>query len=149
MWPIVREVAAFVMLAAAVLTALGVVFAKLATSKRWGRERVKAWLDLTVGEVVEARLTGRNGGSSLMDSIDRIELEIGELHKSHGAIGDKVERLSSDVAVVRQLSQERGEAARDRVDQLERHLELVLDAVLHQRPQYTPQPAHRPGEPTP
>jgi hypothetical protein len=149
MWPIVREVAAFVLLAAAVLTALGVVAAKLTTSKRWGRERFKAWLHLTVGEVVEERLTARNGGSSLMDSIDRIGVDLKTLSHQTAETDDRLDRLSSDVAVVRQLSLERGEAAKERVDQLERHIELVLDAVLQNRTNYVPQPARRPGEPTP
>jgi hypothetical protein len=145
------ELVAFAILASAALLALTAIGAKLALTPKWSKDRVKSWLDQTIGEVVEARLTGRNGGSSLMDSIDRIELEIRQLHGSHAEITERVDRLSSDVATLRMIADERGESAKHRDDVIERRLDQLTDALIGARRTYEPVDVTRtrPQEDTP
>lgn len=148
---IVKEVAAFVALTASFLIAVGVIVGRIGWLKTWLREQFKAWLDGTVGEVVERRLTGRNGGASLMDSIDRIEIEIKGLHGSHAEITERVDRLSSDVATLRMIADERGESSKHRDDVIERRLDQLTDALIGARRTYEPVDVTRtrPQEDTP
>jgi len=134
----VAQVAAVIALTASAVTGVTVIIGKLGVGRDWLLGRIKSWLDHTVGEVVEMRLTGRNGGESLMDSIDRIELDLRGLHSSQADVVDRVERLSSDLAVVRRVADERGDLAVTRTEALERHIEMLLDAVLHATPGPTP-----------
>jgi DNA mismatch repair protein MutH len=144
-----REIVSFVLLASAALVAIAAIAAKVAVSPKWSRDRFKGWLDQTVGEVVEARLTGRNGGSSLMDSIDRIGVDLKTLSHQNEATDERIDRLSQDVAMLRQISAERGEAAAQRVDALERHLDVLLGAVLHPPYRAVDVTRTRPEEDTP
>lgn len=130
--------AAVVVLAGSVVGAVALIFGKLGIGRRRLRARVTGWLNETVGDVVEARLTGRNGGTSLMDSVDRIELEIRGLHASQGELSDRVERLQSDLAVLRKLADERGHDAENRTDSIERRIDTLTEALLHVAPGRTP-----------
>jgi hypothetical protein len=130
---IVQEVIAFVSLTAAFLIAVGVIFSRIGWLKGWSHRRFKGWLDGTVGEVVQARLTDRNGGSSIMDAVDRIENDIRQLHGSHAETLAQVDRLSSQVAVLRQIADERGDAARQRDDTIDRRLDQLTQALLSAR----------------
>lgn len=135
---VLQQVAAFVSLTAAFLIAAGVIVGRIGWLKRWTHDRVKGWLDSTVGEVVEKRLTGRNGGTSIMDAVDRIELEIKGLHGSHSETLAQVDRLSSQVAVLRQLADERGADAEHRNESIERRLDAMTAALLSRTKENTP-----------
>jgi hypothetical protein len=134
MTQLLAEAAAIVALVASIITGVAVIVGRLGVGRATLARRFAAWLDRTVGEVVEARLTGRNGGTSIMDAVDRIELEIKALHATQSDIGERVDRLSSDLAVQRQIGEERGARADGRIDALERQLDVLLHAVL-QHPQ--------------
>lgn len=135
---VLQQVAAFVSVLAAFLLALGVIVGRIGWLKRWAHGQVQSWLDGTVGEVVEKRLTGRNGGTSIMDAVDRIELEIKGLHGSHAETLTQVDRLSSQVAVLRQLADERNADAEHRNESIERRLDAVTAALLSRTKENTP-----------
>ena len=133
---IVQEVIAFVSLTAAFLIAAGVIFSRIGWLKGWSHRRFRSWLDATVGEVVQSRLTDRNGGSSIMDAVDRIELEIRGLHGSHTETLAQVDRLSSQVAVLRQLADERSTDADHRNESIERRLDAITAALLSRQKEH-------------
>jgi hypothetical protein len=134
MTQLLAEAAAIVALVASIITGLAVIVGRLGVGRATLARRFHGWLDRTVGEVVEARLTGRNGGTSIMDAVDRIEVQIRALRATQSDIGERVDRLSSDLAVQRRIAEERGARADGRIDALERQLDVLLHAVL-QHPQ--------------
>lgn len=121
-----REVAAFILVLSAVVGAVAVLLTRINVLKRWTVGRFKQF----IASVANDLLTARNGGGSLMDSIDRIELEIKGLHGSHQDILYKVDRLSSELALARELSTERNLDAENRINKVEEQLNIVLHAAL-------------------
>ena len=124
------EIAAAATRVAATLTAVGVIVARVGVAQRWAAARAEAWADATVGEVVDRRLHARNGGSSIMDAVDRIELEIRGLHGSHADIADRVDRLGSDLAMLRVIADERAGHSEQRDHALEARLDRLAEALL-------------------
>lgn len=144
-WELVQQAASVVLLTGAVLGAFGVIFSKLGLGRKRIRAKFRLWLDETVGEVVEHRITYRNGGASLMDSIARLELDIKGLHTSNGDLSDKIERLQSEIAVLRLMADERGHDSEARTDSIERRIDALTEALLHLTPGRTP--LYRPDSP--
>lgn len=118
------EAAAIVGMVASLLVALSVIAGRVAMVQR----AVARWVDATIGEVVERRLTTRNGGTSLMDSLDRVEEHTRRIAATQADVSDRVDRLAADVA--RQSS---SDVARDvRIQALERQLDTVTAAILRE-----------------
>ena len=124
MIPLLGEAAAIVGVVASLLVALSVIAGRVAMVQR----AIARWVDATIGEVVERRLSVRNGGTSLMDSLDRVEEHTRRISATQADLADRVDQLATDVA--RQSSSDH---ARDvRIQALERQLDTVTAAILRE-----------------
>lgn len=122
----------------AVLIAIGAILLRLRAVCVWVKIRLQLFLSKIMRDSIRQEIADADHSGDIVTSISELKIEVHNLSSQHNEIVQKVDKLTSDIAMNRELGKERSDHAEARMDSLEKNLTTMLEAVLQVMPGRTP-----------
>lgn len=110
--------------------ASGTILFRLKNIYKWFKLRFQLFLSKTMQDSIKKEIQEADKSNQIVDSIAHLQMEVHNLSNQHTEVVEKVDKLTSEIAINRELGKERSDHAATRIDSLEANLTMMFEAVL-------------------